>query len=92
MFQPLGDRVLVKPTPAEEKTKGGIIIPDTAKEAKAEGEIIALGTGKGKDGKKYDFSVKVGDKVMYSKYSGDEIKINNVEYKVMKEEEILGIL
>ena len=75
MFQPLGDRVLVKPTPAEEKTAAGILIPDTAKEAKAEGEVVVLGTGKIKDGKKHEFSVKKGDKVLYSKYAGDEIKI-----------------
>ena len=92
MLQPLADRVLVKPLKAEEKTKSGIFIPDTAKEAPAQGEIISLGNGKMKDGKKYEFSVKKGDKVLYSKYSGDEIKIDNQEYKVMKEEEILGIL
>ncbi|OQB06261.1 MAG: 10 kDa chaperonin 1 [bacterium ADurb.Bin212] len=92
MLQPLGDKVLIKPVSAEEKTKSGIYIPDTAKEEKAEGEVIVLGTGKQKDGKKYDFSVKKGDKVVYGKYSGDEIKIDGVEYKVMKEEDILGIL
>ncbi|PIS07330.1 co-chaperone GroES [Candidatus Berkelbacteria bacterium CG10_big_fil_rev_8_21_14_0_10_43_13] len=92
MIKPLADRVLVKPLEAEAKTKGGIIIPDTAKEAPAQGKIVALGNGKIKDGKKHEFSVKLGDKVLYSKYSGDEIKIDNVEYKIMKEEEILGIL
>lgn len=92
MLQPLGDKVLIKPVSAEEKTKSGIYIPDTAKEEKAEGEVMVLGTGKLKDGKKYDFSVKKGDKVVYGKYSGDEIKIDGVEYKVMKEEDILGIL
>jgi len=91
MLQPLGDRVLVKPVSAEEKTKSGIYIPDTAKEEKAEGEVIALGTGKMSDGKKHDFSVKKGDKVLYKKWA-DDIKIDGVEYKIMKEEEILGIL
>jgi chaperonin GroES len=92
MIKPLADRVLVKPLAAEEKTKGGIFIPDTAKEAPAQGEIVALGNGKMKDGKKYEFSTKVGDKVLYSKYAGDEIKIDGGEYKIMREEEILGIL
>lgn len=92
MLQPLGDKVLIKPVSAEEKTKSGIYIPDTAKEEKAEGEIIVLGTGKLKDGKKHDFSVKKGDKVVYGKYAGDEIKIDGTEYKVMKEEDIFGIL
>ena len=91
MFQPLGDRILVKPLEVEEKTKSGIFIPDTAKEQRAEGEVVAIGTGL-KEGKKYEFSVKKGDRVVYSKYAGDEIKIDGTEYKVMKEEEVLGIL
>lgn len=91
MFQPLADRILVKPVVTEDKTKSGIYIPETAKEQRAEGEIIAIGTGL-KDGKKYEFSVKKGDRVVYSKYAGDEIKIDKIEYKVMREEEILGIL
>ena len=92
MIKPLADRVLVKPLEAETKTKSGIFIPDTAKEAPAQGKIVALGNGKLKDGKKHEFSVKIGDKVLYSKYSGDDIKLDNIEYKIMKEEEILGIL
>lgn len=92
MFQPLGDRVLVKPLAAEEKTKAGIYIPDTAKEAPAQGEVVALGNGKLREGKKHDFSVKKGDKVLYSKYAGDELKFDGTDYKVMKEDEILGIL
>lgn len=92
MLKPLGDRVLIKPLPAQEVTKSGIVIPDTAKEAPAEGEVVAIGEGKIKEGKKHEFSVKKGDKVLYSKYSGDEIKIDGQEYKIMKEEEILGIL
>lgn len=91
MFQPLGDRVLVKPTPKEETTKSGIIIPASAQEERAEGEVVALGSGI-KEGKKYEFSVKKGDKVLYGKYSGEELKIDGTDYKVMKEEEILGIL
>jgi len=92
MLIPLGDKVVVKPMSAEEKTKGGIYIPDTAKEAPAQGEVIALGTGKLTGGKKHEFSVKKGDKVLYGKYSGDEVKLEGLEYKIMKEEEILGIL
>lgn len=92
MFQPLGDKVLIKPFLAEEVTKGGIVIPGTAKEAPAQGEVVVLGNGKIKDGKTYSFSVKKGDKVVYSKYSGDEIKIDGIEYKIMREEDILGIL
>ena len=92
MIKPLADRVVVKPLAAEEKTKGGIFIPDTAKEAPAQGEIIAIGNGKMPDGKQYAFSVKVGDKILYSKYAGDEIKMDSIKYKIMKEEEILGIL
>jgi chaperonin GroES len=92
MFKPLSNRVLISPLAAEEKTKSGIFIPDTAKEAPAQGKIVALGNGKMKDGKKYEFSVKIDDKVLYSKYSGDEIKIDGKEYKIMHEEDILGIL
>lgn len=91
MLKPLGDRVLVLPLEAEEVTKFGIVIPDSAKEAPAQGKVVALGNGKTKDGE-YKFSVKVGDKVLYSKYAGDEIKIENKTYKVMKEEEVIGIL
>lgn len=92
MIVPLGDKVVIKPMSAEEKTKTGIYIPDTAKEAPAEGEIVALGTGKMSGGKKHEFSVKKGDKVLYGKYAGDEVKIEGKEYKIMKEDEILGIL
>ena len=92
MIKPLGDRVLIKPLSAEEKTKGGIFIPDTAKEAPAQGEVVALGNGKIKEGKVYTFSVAKGDKVLYSKYAGDEIKLDGTEYKIMREEEILGVL
>lgn len=93
MLKPLKDRVLVEPMAAEEITKSGIVLPESAKEKPAEGKVVALGTGAlDKDGKKIAFEVKVGDKVLYGKYAGDEIKIDNVEYKILKEEEILGIL
>lgn len=93
MLKPLGDRVLVEPVSPEEVTKSGIVLPDSAKEKPAEGKVVALGTGKtDKDGKKLPFEVKVGDKVLYGKYAGDEIKIDGSEFKVLKEEEIIGIL
>jgi chaperonin GroES len=91
MLKPLGDRVLIEPLKAEEVTKAGIIIPDSAKEERMEGKIIALGSGIVK-GKKYEFSVAVGDKVLYGKYSGEEVKIENKDYKIVQEEDILGIL
>ena len=91
--RPLGDRVLVKPLEAAEVKKGGIIIPDTAKEKPQEGEIVALGTGKrDEDGKLVDFTVKKGDKVLISKYGGTEIKIDGTAYQVLREDDILGIL
>lgn len=92
MITPLGERVLVLPTSAEEKTKAGIYIPDTAKEAPVEGEVVAIGTGKIAGGKTHTFSIKKGDRVLFGKYAGDEVKIEGKEYKIMKEEEILGIL
>ena len=91
MLKPLADRVLIEPTPAIEKTKSGIIIPTAGNEEKSEGTVIALGTGIVK-GKKYDFSVKIGDKVLFGKYAGEEIEIEEKKYKVVREDEILGIL
>ena len=92
-FKPLSDRILVKRLAEEEKTKGGIIIPDTAKEKPAVGLIIALGNGKILDnGQKKAFDVKVGDKVFFSKYSGTEIKVSNEEHLIMREDDILGIV
>ncbi|MBI5208185.1 MAG: co-chaperone GroES [Candidatus Firestonebacteria bacterium] len=92
-IKPIFDRVLVKPLEPKEEIKGGIIIPDTAKEKPQEGEIIAVGTGKTlENGKKQEFTVKVGDKVLFGKYSGTEVKIDNKEYLIMREEDILGIL
>jgi chaperonin GroES len=91
--KPLGDRVLVQPIEETEVKKGGIIIPDTAKEKPQEGKVVALGTGKIDDnGKKVDFTVKAGDKVLISKYGGTEIKIDNETYLIMREDDILGII
>ncbi len=91
--RPLGDRVLVKPLEAGETKKGGIIIPDTAKEKPQEGEVIALGTGKrDDDGKMIPFTVKQGDKVLISKYGGTEIKIEDTSYLIMREDDILGVV
>ena len=91
--KPLSDRVLVKPVDEKEVKKGGIIIPDTAKEKPQEGEVVALGTGKLDDnGKKIEFTVKVGDRVLISKYGGTEIKVDGESYLIMREDDILGIL
>jgi chaperonin GroES len=93
MIIPLGEKVLVKPTEAKEVKKGGIIIPDTAKEKPQEGEIIAVGTGKKTDdGKIIALDVKAGDKVLFGKYSGTEVKIDDVEYLIMSQDDILGIV
>lgn len=92
-IQPLGDRVLVKALEPKETVKGGIIIPDTAKEKPQEGEVIAVGKGKlADDGKLVPMEVKAGDKILYGKYSGTEIKINDEEYLIMREEDILGLV
>lgn len=92
-IQPLGDRVLVKSVDSVEETKGGIIIPDSAKEKPQESEVIALGTGgTDNDGNKITFEVKVGDTVLTSKYGGTDVKIDDVEYKILNQSDILGIL
>ncbi len=92
-IQPLGDRVLVEPLKEGETKKGGIIIPDTAKEKPQEGKVIAIGSGKLDDaGKKIPFNVKVGDKVLLPKYGGTEVKIGDKEYQLVREEDILGII
>lgn len=92
-IKPLGDRVLVAPLDEKETIKGGIIIPDTAKEKPQEGEVVAVGTGKRDDaGKLIEFSVKPGDKVLISKYGGTEVKVGNQSYLIMREDDILGIL
>ncbi|MBX6426258.1 MAG: co-chaperone GroES [Variibacter sp.] len=92
-FRPLHDRVVVKRIEAEEKTAGGIIIPDTAKEKPQQGEVIAVGPG-GRDesGKLIPLDVKVGDRVLFGKWAGTEVKIDGVEYLIMKESDIMGIL
>jgi chaperonin GroES len=91
--RPLGDRVLVQPIEEKETKKGGIIIPDTAKEKPQEGSVVALGTGKlDEDGKKVEFTVKKGDKVLIPKYGGTEIKVDGESYLIMREDDILGII
>jgi chaperonin GroES len=91
--KPLSDRVLVKPLEEKEVKKGGIIIPDSAKEKPQEGEVVALGTGKvDETGKKIEFTVKKGDRVLISKYGGTEIKFEGENYLIMREDDILGIL
>ncbi len=91
--KPLGDRVLVKPAKEVEQVKGGIVIPDSAKEKPQEGKVIAIGTGKLDDaGKLIAFNVKVGDTVLMPKYGGTEIKIDDEEYQIVREEDILGII
>jgi len=92
-LKPLADRVVIKPSPAEEKTKGGIILPDTAKEKPVVGEVVAVGPGKvTEDGKKVVPEVKVGDKVLYGKYSGTEVTIEGDEYLIMREADIFAIV
>lgn len=91
-IKPLGDRVIVKPKEAEETTKGGIFLPDTAKEKPIEGKVVAVGTGKVEDGKTIEMSVKVGDLVLYGKYGGTEITVEGVEYLIMRENDIYGIV
>jgi len=92
-IKPLQDRVIVKRLEEEEKTKGGIIIPDTAKEKPQEGKVIAVGKGKvTEDGKLIPLDVKVGDKILFGKYSGTEIKIGGEEHLIMREEDILGVI
>jgi chaperonin GroES len=92
-IRPLQDRVLVRRVKEEEKTKGGIIIPDTAKEKPVEGEIVAVGTGKVlEDGKVRPLDVKAGDRILFGKYAGNEITVDGVEHLILREDEVLGIL
>lgn len=92
-FRPLADRVLIKRIDHEEKTQGGIIIPDTAKEKPQEGEVIAVGTGKVLDnGEISKSNLKKGDRVLFGKYSGADIKLDGIEHLIMREDEILGVL
>ena len=92
-FRPLHDRVVVKRLEQEEKTAGGIIIPDTAKEKPMQGEVVAVGPGaRGEDGKLIPIDLKVGDRVLFGKWSGTEVKIDGVDLLIMKESDIMGVL
>jgi len=92
-FKPLGDRVLVKRVQEEEKTKGGIIIPDTAKEKPQEGKVVSVGKGKLNDqGKLIALDVRAGDRILFGKYSGSDFKLEGEEYLIMREDDILGVL
>ncbi len=92
IFKPLSDRVVLKPVEAEERTKGGIVLPDTAKDKPQEGEVVAVGPGRILDnGQQLTPEVKIGDRVIYSKYSGTEIKVEGVEYLIVRESDILAI-
>lgn len=91
-IQPLFDNVLIKPLEAEEKTSSGIILPDTAKEKPQIGIVMAIGPGRKKDGKKTVMVVKVGDKVMYKKWGGNEVKVNNEEWTLIGQDDILAVV
>ena len=92
-IKPLGERVLVEPLKEEEVNKGGIIIPDSAKEKPQEGKVVAVGTGKiDENGKKVPFNVKVGDVVLMPKYGGTEVKVGGKEYQIMREDDILAVV
>ena len=92
-LRPLQDRILVQRVEEETTTKGGIIIPDTAKEKPAEGKVTAVGNGKlGEDGKRIALEVKKGDRILFGKYSGTEVKVGGTEYLIMREEDVLGII
>jgi chaperonin GroES len=92
-IRPLYDRLIVRRVAEEEKTKGGIIIPDTAKDKPTEGEVVAAGKGRlTEDGKVIPMDVKKGDRILFSKYAGNEVKIDGAEYLIMREEDVLGII
>ena len=91
-IKPLADRVVVKAIEMEEKTKSGIVLPDTAKEKPQEGEIMAVGPGRYEEGKLVPMNVKKGDRVLFAKYAGTEVKLDGEEYRIMRESDILGIL
>ncbi|MGA2624899.1 MAG: co-chaperone GroES [Bacteroidota bacterium] len=92
-IKPLADRVVIKPSPGEEKTKSGLIIPDTAKEKPVVGEVVAAGPGrKADDGKVIPMELKVGDKVLYGKYSGTEVTLDGQEYLIMRESDIFAVV
>ena len=91
--RPLHDRIIVKRVEEESKSKGGIIIPDTAKEKPSEGKVVAVGTGKGrKDGSKLPMEVQVGDRILFATYAGTEVKVDGEEHLIMKEEDVLAVL
>ena len=91
MLKPLGDKIIVKPKPEEDKTAGGIYVPDTAKKKSTEGEVVAVGRGKYVDGKLIEPEVKIGDTVIYSKYGGTEVTISDTDYVILDEDSILAI-
>jgi chaperonin GroES len=92
-LRPLQDRILVERVEEDEKTKGGIIIPDTAKEKPAEGKVVAVGNGRvGEDGKLLPMDLKVGDSVLFSKYGGTDVKIDGGDYLIMRQEDVLGVI
>ncbi len=91
-IKPLNDKVLLRHLEAEEMSKGGILLPESAKEKPQEAEVVAVGPGKMVDGKRVEPAVKPGDKVLFAKYSGDEIKLNGDEYTIIEEEKILGVV
>ena len=92
-FRPLHDRVLVRRVESEQKTAGGIIIPDTAQEKPMEGKVVAVGAGRvGKDGERQKLEVKVGDKILFGKYAGTEIKIDDSDHIIIREDEVLGVI
>ncbi len=92
-LRPLSDRIMVERVEEDKKTKGGIIIPDTAKEKPAQGKIVATGNGRmGEDGKLLPMDVKVGDTVLFSKYGGTEVKIDGIDYLIMRQDDVLGVV
>ena len=91
-IKPLGDRVVIKPIESEETTKSGIVLPGTAKEKPMQGEVLAVGSGELVDGKKVPLELKVGDKVIYSKYAGTEVKMDGNEYLIIRQSDVLAII
>lgn len=91
-IRPLGDRVVIKRVEAEETTKSGIVLPGAAKEKPQEAEVVAVGPGGLVNGKEVNMEVKVGDRVLFSKYAGNEVKMNGVEYTILKQDDILGVI
>ncbi|MGI6484790.1 MAG: co-chaperone GroES [Tepidanaerobacteraceae bacterium] len=91
-IKPLGDRIVIKVLEKEEKTKGGIVLPDTAKEKPQKGEVVAVGSGEIIDGKKVPLEVNVGDKIIFSKYAGTEVKMDDEEYLILRQSDVLAII